>query len=213
MQLRKPVVAAYGWDASFQPRLHGLGGIDVESVGSSAAQTDEPPTTVIIVNLSRSAMRAAAKAMGLDAQAEYPGSALAGELDGMGLALAAQLLHRCGPAGTGQMQSGLPKRRLNRVVDYVREHLSHDLSLTELARVADMSPSHFKVLFKQSLGVPVHQYVIRSRVEYAIELLIADRLPLKDIALQAGFADQSHMARCVRRLTGMAPSALKRKVS
>jgi AraC family transcriptional regulator len=64
-------------------------------------------------------------------------------------------------------------------------------------------------LFKQSVGVPVHQYVLRSRVAYAVDLLVKSKLPLSDVALQAGFANQSHMARCVRRATGLTPSTLR----
>jgi AraC family transcriptional regulator len=68
-----------------------------------------------------------------------------------------------------------------------------------------MSPSHFKVLFKQSIGLPVHQYVVRSRVEYASTLIGRGKLPLSDVALQAGFANQSHMARWMKRVTGRTP--------
>jgi len=238
VQLATPLVATRRRDALLHRYLQVAGDIDVAPACLSETPIDEGSTTVLILSLSPSVVRAAAKEMGLslevvsiqplpqprNPQADQAGSALEAELeayephgrlyaDNLDLALAAHLLRRCAPTASGRTERGLSKRRLKRVVDYVHEHLAQDLSLIALARVADMSPSHFKVLFKQSVGVPVHQYVIRSRVQYAIELLIADRLPLKDIALQAGFADQSHMARCVRRLTGMAPSALKRNVS
>jgi len=72
-----------------------------------------------------------------------------------------------------------------------------------------MSPSHFKVVFKRSLGVPAHQYVIRKRVEYATGLIVDDKLPLSQIALAAGFANQSHMARCIKRLTGITPNEIR----
>ena len=72
-----------------------------------------------------------------------------------------------------------------------------------------MSPSHFKTVFKSTVGVPVHQYVIRRRVEYASGLVSNDDLPLSQIALQAGFANQSHMARWMKRLTGVTPSRLR----
>jgi AraC family transcriptional regulator len=103
----------------------------------------------------------------------------------------------------------LSRRRLQRVTDHIREHISQELSLSELAGVLGMSPSHFKTLFKESTGVPVHQYVIRARVEYASDLIARDRLPLSQIALQAGFANQSHMSRCIKRMTGHTPAALR----
>jgi len=109
-----------------------------------------------------------------------------------------------------RIAKGLPKRRLQQVTDYIHEQLAHDLSLAELAGIAEVSPSHFKALFKEAVGVPVHQYVVRCRVEYAIDLLTRDAAPLRDIALQAGFSHQSHMARCMRRITGKVPSELVR---
>jgi AraC family transcriptional regulator len=107
--------------------------------------------------------------------------------------------------------TGLPKRRLQRVVDYVREHLAQDLSLHELARIAGLSSSHFKMQFRESTGMPVHQYVIAARVEHALDLLIRTSLPVSEIALRAGFSNQSHLSRHVRRLHGVTPAALRRE--
>ena len=61
--------------------------------------------------------------------------------------------------------------------------------------------------------MPVHQYVIRRRVEYAVELLQNDRSALADVALQAGFANQSHLARCMRVTLGITPGTLRRTLS
>jgi AraC family transcriptional regulator len=73
-----------------------------------------------------------------------------------------------------------------------------------------MSASHFKTLFKEAVGMPVHQYVIRTRVEYAVEILQGgDDSTLADVALRAGFANQSHLARCMRRFIGLTPSELR----
>jgi AraC family transcriptional regulator len=103
----------------------------------------------------------------------------------------------------------LPPRKLERVLAYVRERLGGDLTLSELATVAGLSPSRFKALFRQSMGVSVHQYVLRRRIERAAELLTRTRAPLCDVALQAGFANQSHMAAMMRRSLGVTPKALR----
>ena len=76
--------------------------------------------------------------------------------------------------------------------------------------MAGVSVSHLKTLFRRSTGLPVHQYVLRRRVERARLLLERGELPLSQIALEAGFAHQSHMARCMRRLLGTTPAALRR---
>ena len=139
-----------------------------------------------------------------------PGERL--DADSLGLALAARVLRRYACAVPRRIAGGLPKRRLELVKNYIREHIAQDLTLAELAAVAHVSPSHFKLLFKRSVGVPVHQYVIHCRVQYATELVVRGMLPLSDVALAAGFANQSHMARCMRRIIGLTPGALRSAV-
>jgi AraC family transcriptional regulator len=129
--------------------------------------------------------------------------------DSLGLALAAHLLRAYVPAGRCHTDARLSRRRLTRVFDYVHTNLATDLSLNALAGIAGVSPSHFKTLFKQTIGIPVHQYVIRQRVEYAAALLQNGNPPLADVALQAGFANQSHMARCMRRIMGVTPAEVR----
>ncbi len=238
MLVGAPIVATCRCDGVVHRRLQAPGDIDVVPAGFSGAWVDEGPTTMLIVNVTPSLVRTAAEGMGIDPggvsiqpqlglkdpQIEHIAWALKAELeadepmgrlyaDSLGLALAAHLLRRYAPLAPRRVTSGLSKRRLQRVIDYIHEHLTDDLSLAELAEVANLSPSHFKVLFKQSVGVPVHQYVITTRVQYAIGLLVRDKHTPSDVALQAGFADQSHMARCMRRVAGLTPSVLKREAS
>ena len=233
MHVGVPIRATCRCDGVVSRRLQVNGDIDLVPVGYSGAWEDQGPKSMLVVHLSPSLIRTAADEMGVnpdrvsiaphlhfkDPQIEHVGWALKAELetnepsgrlyaDGLGLALAAHLLRRYAPV-VAPITNGLPKRRLQRVMDYIREHLAYDLTLAELAAIAQISPSHFKSLFKQSVGVPVHQYVIRTRVEYAIDLLSSGNLPLSDVALQAGFANQSHMARCMRRVTGMTPRIVR----
>ena len=234
MHVGAPVRATCRCDGIVSRRFQVPGDIDVVPAGYSGAWEDEGPTSMLVVSVSPSLIQTAAQDMGIeyervsirpqlalrDPHLEHIGWALKAELetdepfgrlyaDSLGLALAAHLLRRYAPLVDRRIAGGFSKRRLQRVIDYIAEHLAHDLTLAELAHVARVSPSHFKLLFKQSVGVPVHQYVIRRRVEYASELLLHGELPLRDVALQAGFADQSHMARCMRRMTGRTPSALR----
>lgn len=107
--------------------------------------------------------------------------------------------------GEGQMLS-TPQRR--RLVEYVETHLDQPLTLADLAAVAGMSVSHLKTLFRRTFGMPVHQYVMRARVEHAKRLLIAGDMPMSEAALAAGFSHQSHMARCMRQILGVTPGAI-----
>jgi AraC family transcriptional regulator len=103
----------------------------------------------------------------------------------------------------------IPDRRLRQVLAYVEDNIARDISLAELAAVAGLSVSHFKSLFRASVGVPVHQYLIRRRVERAKTLLAERKLSIAEVALEAGFAHQSHLARHMRRLLGVSPKALR----
>ncbi|AFY78087.1 DNA-binding domain-containing protein, AraC-type [Pleurocapsa sp. PCC 7327] len=102
-------------------------------------------------------------------------------------------------------EGGLPIYRLRQVIEYIDAYLDRDLTLAELAAVAHMSPNYFTQLFKQSTGFTPHQYVIRHRVERAKQLLIEGELAIADIALQVGFAHQSHFNRHFKRWMGVTP--------
>lgn len=125
--------------------------------------------------------------------------------------LIAHLIRRYSVAGLQRPSAngGLPPRKLLRVVEYIREHLGEALSLEAIAKVADMSPSYFMTLFKQSTGIAPHQYVLTQRIEKAKALLTQTRMPIAEIASQTGFADQSHLTRLMSRHTGLTPRTLR----
>ncbi|MFL9894572.1 AraC family transcriptional regulator [Paraburkholderia sp. RL17-381-BIF-C] len=95
-----------------------------------------------------------------------------------------------------------------RVIEFVEAHLDQRLTLGELAALAELSVPHFKVLFRETLGMPVHQYVVQRRVERARTLLLQGKLNASQIALDTGFAHQSHMAHWMGRLLGVTPREL-----
>jgi AraC family transcriptional regulator len=138
----------------------------------------------------------------------------AGELSGriylesLALALCARLTVQFGQPKSVAAGPALPPRRLRQVKDFIEANLDQDLSLEVIAGVAGSSPSHFKVLFRRATGLPLHQYVIRRRVERARQLLERTEMPIDEIALEVGFAHQSHLARWTRRLLGATPRQL-----
>jgi transcriptional regulator GlxA family with amidase domain len=105
-----------------------------------------------------------------------------------------------------QVRGGLPPRALRRLREYVTAHLDDNISIRELAAIAGLSMYHFARAFKQSEGVTPHRYLLQCRVRRAQELLAATELPLSEIALVAGFSDQSHCARRFREFVGITPS-------
>ena len=104
---------------------------------------------------------------------------------------------------------GLDRATLRRVSMYIEEHLAEDLSLSELAAVAYLSPYHFARLFKASTGFAPHQYVIGRRIERAKLLLSTTNWSLAVIAHAVGFAHESHLALHFKRLTGLLPSSYR----
>jgi len=108
-----------------------------------------------------------------------------------------------------RMRGGLPPRALRNVREFIEAHLEDNISIQALAAAAGLSMYHFARAFKQSEGVSPHHYVVRRRVRRAQDLLAATDLPLSEIALAAGFADQSHCARRFREHVGITPTSYR----
>ena len=108
-------------------------------------------------------------------------------------------------ASTGIVRGGLAPRVLRRLHDHIDANIDQRISVEALARLANLSVCYFVRAFKQSVGVTPHGYLIRKRVERTMELLAGTDLSLSEIALAAGFADQSHCARRFRQHVGMSP--------
>lgn len=99
----------------------------------------------------------------------------------------------------------LSTQQLRLVDDQIRYHLDEDLSLQDLADTLNLSRFHFARRFRQTTGVSAHAYVVRQRIERAEILLRRTRTPLRDVAAQCGFSDQSHMTRIFKQRLGLTP--------
>jgi AraC family transcriptional regulator len=95
-----------------------------------------------------------------------------------------------------------------RVRDYIEAHLDRPIEVGALAAIAGRSPFHFTRVFAQAVGMSPHRYVVRLRLERAVELMRDGRSGLAEIAACTGFADQSHLSRWVRRVYGVSPTEL-----
>lgn len=94
---------------------------------------------------------------------------------------------------------------ISRARDYLQEHWRDKVSLAELALQADRSPTHLLRLFKRAYGLPPHAYQNFLRVERAKALLAGTELPAAAVALEVGFADQSHLIRTFTPQVGATP--------
>lgn len=103
----------------------------------------------------------------------------------------------------------LTSNQLQQAIDYIHAHLDLDLSLSQIAKVINISPTYFASLFKRATGNSPHQYVIQQRVERAKLMLSKTDMAIADIALQVGFSSQSHLTQQFKRLTGMTPKQIR----
>jgi AraC family transcriptional regulator len=154
-------------------------------------------------------LESVAWALKAEVESGYPSGRI--YLDSLAVSIAARLVRShssASPEPIGR-SSRMPGRRLTSVLAYIEENLARNVSLGELAAVAGLSVTHFKSVFRESAGVPVHQFVIQRRVERARSLLGETDLPISQIALETGFSHQSHLARHMRRMLGVSPKALR----
>lgn len=107
-------------------------------------------------------------------------------------------------------RGGLAPWQIRKVTHYVETHLDRPIRNQDLAALVRLNPSHFGRAFRNSIGEPPHEYVIRRRVERAQGLMLSTHASLSEIALDCGLADQSHLTRLFRRIVGESPRAWRR---
>ncbi len=183
-----------------EPRL--VERVAAEAFGLDPVRLTAPPLDV----LDLPPLRAAMAAVGAELESGGAGGPLAAE--SLANVLAVHLIRRLtAPCRPERRRDGaLPRGRLRAVVEYVEEHLDVSPSLEQMAAVTRLSAYHFARQFKAAVGLPPHQYVITRRVERAKELLQSgDDISLAEIALHAGFSDQSQFCHHFKRLIGVTP--------
>jgi AraC family transcriptional regulator len=104
---------------------------------------------------------------------------------------------------------GLAPSALRRSIEFIQAHLEDNLRLSDLANEAKISSSHFIRSFRQSTGKTPYQFLLHQRIERARSLMRDHRTSLTEVALASGFADQHHLARVFRRITGVTPSSYR----
>lgn len=109
-----------------------------------------------------------------------------------------------------QFRGGLSSLQMRRATELLEAHLDGDIALQQVAEACELSVSHFARAFKQTFHLPPYRWLIERRVDRARDLMTNSRLPLADIAIRCGFADQSALNRSFKRIHGVTPGTWRR---
>ena len=118
-----------------------------------------------------------------------------------------KLLEHSGASGAGS--SGNPV--VDRAIGYIQSHLTDKLSVEENAANAGYSSSYFSHLFAEETGLSPYQFVVKSRIEYAQQLLKTTRQTVQEIAFQCGFNSAANFCYTFRKLVGTSPHEYRRR--
>ena len=100
-------------------------------------------------------------------------------------------------------------RRIEQVTTLIREEFQRQLTLQELARTVNLSPSHFRRLFKAETGQTPARFLKECRMAKAKELAETTHFSVKEIIHHVGMGDDSHFVRDFERLYGLSPTRLR----
>ncbi|MDD5175026.1 MAG: AraC family transcriptional regulator [Sterolibacterium sp.] len=106
-----------------------------------------------------------------------------------------------------------PDPAINEILLHIHSHANDTLTIAHLASLQRMSPALLRRRFQEAVGVPVHRYIIKCRVERAYELIEESRLSLTEIATQCGFSSLSHMSSAFTRILGCTPGEYRRRAA
>lgn len=126
-------------------------------------------------------------------------------------ALVTYLLQRYAQPADAPGVSSLGGARLQKMLNYMANHLADEVPVAELAQACAMSESHFSREFHKAVGLPPHQYLMKLRLERAHEALRCSNARVIDVAVDLGFTNASHFSRAFVKRYGLAPAAFRRQ--
>lgn len=106
-------------------------------------------------------------------------------------------------------ERGIP-RRIKRAKEFLQAHFQEPIRLEHVAKAVDAHPVYLAREFRKHYRYTVGEYIRRLRVEMVCSQLSGSNKPLAEVALSAGFADQSHLSRAFRSFTGMTPAEYRK---
>lgn len=148
-------------------------------------------------------------ALKADVEAEHPTGRMFGESLATGLVIHLLKQYSVWQPHLSDEIGRLPEQHLRNVLNYIHTHLNQDITLSEIARVLNLSQYHFCRLFKQSMGMTPHQYLTQCRINHAKQLLLKTQLTVTEIAFEVGLTNHSSFTRLFRQSVGVTPKAFR----
>ena len=146
------------------------------------------------------------KALRAETRAGAPTGTLFGQSIATALAIYLAQRYSSSPLALRSYRGGMPRTRLNRVLEYIAAELQEDLSLAVLAEIAGMNLYYFSRLFKQSTGLSPHRYILEQRIRRAQHFLRTSDMTILEASVRSGFANQGHFTKVFRRFVGVTPT-------
>jgi AraC family transcriptional regulator len=125
-------------------------------------------------------------------------------IEGLALEVLAELVRLTVPA---RLPTWLLRAR-----DLIHDRFQENLGLAEIAAAVGVHPVYLTSMFRKHFRQTIGDYHRQIRIEFACKQLATGRMPLAEIALAAGFVDQSHFARVFKRQVGMTPGTYRKQV-
>ncbi|WFU91816.1 AraC family transcriptional regulator (plasmid) [Rhizobium sp. CC1099] len=175
-------------------------GAELPGVTSLAAETASKD--IVLANLARALIPAL----------EKPEEASALFVDQMATAIGTYLVQRYGgrPIAASNRSRSLSRSHEHLAKSLLLENLDGNISISEVAKVCNLSRGYFIRAFRETTGMTPYQWLLSERVNRARELLRASNAPLAEVAIACGFADQSHFTRVFSSIAGLTPGNWRR---
>jgi AraC family transcriptional regulator len=103
----------------------------------------------------------------------------------------------------------LTKRDLDRIDEFIHAHLAEQIYINDLASLCQLSVRHFSRLFKVTTGVTIANYVAKTRLEVAQDMLSNTKTAIKSVATKVGFSSVSNFTTTFKRLSGVTPNIFR----
>ena len=112
--------------------------------------------------------------------------------------------------GSDKIGTGSPAYRISESVQYITEHISEKVTVEEIAAHHGYTTEHYSRLFKRCFGITPVQYIINTRIENTVHLVMEEHMTVMDAAVKSGFQSSSGFYKSFKKYKGVSPAAFIR---